>query len=49
MTDTAARPKGSPAANQAGARVNADAYAEAQDFLPLKGIDHVEFWVGNAR
>ena len=26
-----------------------DAYAEAQDFLPLKGIDHVEFWVGNAR
>ena len=45
MTDTIAR----GAANQAGARVNKDAYAEAQDFLPLKGIDHVEFWVGNAR
>jgi 4-hydroxyphenylpyruvate dioxygenase len=45
MTDTVAR----GAANQAGARVNKDAYAEAQDFLPLKGIDHVEFWVGNAR
>ena len=26
-----------------------DAYAKAADFLPLKGIDHVEFWVGNAR
>ena len=37
------------AANQSGARVNTDAYAEAQDFLPLNGIDHVEFWVGNAR
>ncbi|HEV7200090.1 MAG TPA: 4-hydroxyphenylpyruvate dioxygenase, partial [Candidatus Limnocylindria bacterium] len=23
--------------------------AETTDFLPLKGIDHVEFWVGNAR
>jgi 4-hydroxyphenylpyruvate dioxygenase len=23
--------------------------AEATDFLPLKGIDHVEFWVGNAK
>ena len=22
---------------------------EAADFLPLKGIDHVEFWVGNAK
>lgn len=21
----------------------------ATDFLPLKGIDHVEFWVGNAK
>jgi 4-hydroxyphenylpyruvate dioxygenase len=21
----------------------------AADFLPLKGIDHVEFWVGNAK
>ncbi|HEU0237321.1 MAG TPA: 4-hydroxyphenylpyruvate dioxygenase [Candidatus Limnocylindrales bacterium] len=37
------------AANQAGARVNRDAYAEAGDFLPLNGIDHIEFWVGNAR
>jgi 4-hydroxyphenylpyruvate dioxygenase len=37
------------AANQAGAHVNRNAYDEAQDFLPLKGIDHVEFWVGNAR
>ncbi len=45
MTDTVDR----GAANQAGARINRDAYAEAQDFLPLNGIDHVEFWVGNAR
>ena len=45
MTDTVAR----GTANQAGARLNKDAYAQAQDFLPLKGIDHVEFWVGNAR
>ena len=45
MTDTVAR----GAANQAGAQINKDAYAEAQDFLPLKGIDYVEFWVGNAR
>jgi 4-hydroxyphenylpyruvate dioxygenase len=37
------------AANQAGAHVNVNAAAEAQDFLPLKGIDHVEFWVGNAK
>nr|MBA3851928.1 hypothetical protein [Chloroflexota bacterium] len=37
------------AANQTGAHINKDAYTEAQDFLPLKGIDHVEFWVGNAR
>ncbi|MFI5225573.1 MAG: 4-hydroxyphenylpyruvate dioxygenase [Candidatus Limnocylindrales bacterium] len=37
------------AANQAGAHLNRDAYAEAQDFLPLNGVDHVEFWVGNAR
>ena len=37
------------AANQAGAQVDADAYAKADDFLPLNGIDHVEFWVGNAR
>src|SRR3954468_9314529 len=49
MTDTAARPTGTAAANQAGAHINKNAYAEAQDFLPLKGIDYVEFWVGNAR
>src|SRR4051812_17691195 len=47
MTETLERTQA--AANQAGAIVNKDAYAEAQDFLPLKGIDHVEFWVGNAR
>jgi 4-hydroxyphenylpyruvate dioxygenase len=41
MTDTIARPP--------GAIVNPNAAAEAQDFLPLKGIDHVEFWVGNAK
>src|SRR5512141_3300927 len=45
MTETISR----GAANQAGAHVDADAYAKAADFLPLKGIDHVEFWVGNAR
>jgi len=45
MTETLTR----GALNQTGARVNKEAYAEAQDFLPLKGIDHVEFWVGNAR
>ncbi|HEX7472084.1 MAG TPA: 4-hydroxyphenylpyruvate dioxygenase [Candidatus Limnocylindrales bacterium] len=37
------------AANQSGAHVNKNAFAEAGDFLPLNGIDHVEFWVGNAR
>src|SRR6476469_5095035 len=47
MTDTATQSRG--AANQAGAHVNADASAQAGDFLPLQGIDHVEFWVGNAR
>ena len=45
MTETISR----GAANQAGAHINTRAYDEAQDFLPLKGIDHVEFWVGNAR
>ena len=45
MTQTVSR----GAANQAGARIDTDAYAKAADFLPLKGIDHVEFWVGNAR
>jgi 4-hydroxyphenylpyruvate dioxygenase len=50
MTDTIARDAAAQgAANQAGAHVNKNAYDEAQDFLPLKGIDHVEFWVGNAR
>src|SRR5438876_10688277 len=45
MTETITR----GAANQAGAAVNPNAAAEAQDFLPLKGIDHIEFWVGNAK
>src|SRR3954466_10606723 len=45
MTDTIS----TGAANQAGARIDKDAYDKAADFLPLKGIDHVEFWVGNAR
>jgi hypothetical protein len=45
MTDTISR----GSANQAGAIVNPNAAAEAQDFLPLKGIDHVEFWVVNSR
>jgi 4-hydroxyphenylpyruvate dioxygenase len=45
MTETITR----GALNQSGAHINKDAYAEAQDFLPLKGIDYVEFWVGNAR
>jgi 4-hydroxyphenylpyruvate dioxygenase len=45
MTETLTR----GAMNQSGAHINKDAYAEAQDFLPLKGIDYVEFWVGNAR
>ncbi len=45
MTQTESR----GAANQAGARIDTDAYEKAADFLPLKGIDHVEFWVGNAR
>src|ERR687891_2925946 len=45
MADTLTR----GAANQAGAVVNKNAQEEAQDFLPLKGIDYVEFWVGNAK
>ncbi len=45
MTETLTR----GALNQSGAHVNKNAYAEAQDFLPIKGIDYVEFWVGNAR
>ena len=54
MTNTAHHPAlmgatGTPTANQSGARVNPDAYAEAKDFLPLDGIDYVEFWVSNAR
>jgi hypothetical protein len=42
MTETIQRPA-------TGAVINPNAYAEAEDFLPLKGIDYVEFWVGNAR
>jgi len=52
MTETVTRSGGDAArgaANQTGAVINRDAYAEAEDFLPLDGIDHVEFWVGNAR
>ncbi|HEY3072271.1 MAG TPA: 4-hydroxyphenylpyruvate dioxygenase [Candidatus Limnocylindrales bacterium] len=45
MTETISK----GAANQTGAVTNKDAYAEAKDFLPLNGLDHVEFWVGNAR
>ncbi len=45
MTDTITR----GTANQAGAHINPNAADEAQDFLPLKGIDHVEFWVSNAK
>jgi 4-hydroxyphenylpyruvate dioxygenase len=45
MTDTITK----GAANQSGAIINKDAYKEAKDFLPLNGVDHVEFWVGNAR
>ena len=45
MTETITR----GAANQAGAHINKDAYKEAKDFLPLNGVDHVEFWVGNAK
>ena len=45
MTETISK----GAANQTGAVINKDAYAEAKDFLPLNGLDHVEFWVGNAR
>jgi 4-hydroxyphenylpyruvate dioxygenase-like putative hemolysin len=45
MTETISK----GAANQAGARIDTDAYAKAGDFLPIEGIDHVEFWVGNAR
>ncbi|HJP88629.1 MAG TPA: 4-hydroxyphenylpyruvate dioxygenase, partial [Candidatus Limnocylindrales bacterium] len=50
MTDTIARDTvAQGAANQSGAHVNKDAYKEAKDFLPLNGVDHVEFWVGNAK
>ena len=45
MTETLSK----GAANQAGAHIDQDAYAKAGDFLPLDGIDHIEFWVGNAR
>jgi 4-hydroxyphenylpyruvate dioxygenase len=33
----------------AGAQAVAEAAAPGKDFLPLKGTDHVEFYVGNAR
>jgi 4-hydroxyphenylpyruvate dioxygenase len=50
MTDTIERGTAAQgAANQTGAHLNKDAYKEAKDFLPLNGVDHVEFWVGNAR
>jgi 4-hydroxyphenylpyruvate dioxygenase len=49
MTDTIAPTTSKGAANQSGAHINKDAYKEAKDFLPLNGVDHVEFWVGNAR
>ena len=37
----------SRAAPRAG--VDPRAAGQAADFLPIRGIDHVEFWVGNAR
>ena len=53
MTDTITKGAGPAsaqgAANQSGAHINKDAYKEAKDFLPLNGVDHVEFWVGNAK
>ncbi len=54
MTDTAHRPAGRGAAAQAAARVTpgtdpAGSDPAGSDFLPLNGLDHVEFWVGNAR
>jgi 4-hydroxyphenylpyruvate dioxygenase len=42
MTETVSRPAASTAEIAKPA-------ADAQDFLPLKGIDYVEFWVGNAK
>jgi 4-hydroxyphenylpyruvate dioxygenase len=38
MTDTVSRSVGAVADQP-----------QPQDFLPLKGIDHIEFWVGNAK
>src|ERR1044072_7309509 len=49
MTDTITKSAEQGAANQSGAHINKDAYKEAKDFLPLNGVDHVEFWVGNAK
>jgi 4-hydroxyphenylpyruvate dioxygenase-like putative hemolysin len=50
MTETIAREAPSQGAkNQSGAHINKDAYKEAKDFLPLNGVDHVDFWVGNAK
>ena len=50
MTDTAHRPAGRGAAAQAAARVTpgTDRCGPATS-CPLNGLDHVEFWVGNAR
>jgi 4-hydroxyphenylpyruvate dioxygenase len=39
----------SPQVARAGANAKALAEPSATDFLPLKGTDHVEFYVGNAR
>ncbi len=39
MTGTLSR----GAANQAGARLNANGFAEANDFLPPNGLDHADF------
>ena len=49
MTETITRGADKGAQNQSGAHLNKDAYKEAKDFLPLNGVDHVEFWVGNAK
>src|ERR1700752_5244956 len=45
MTETLSR----GAATQAAAGAEAEPSPKAADFLPLDGIGHVEFWVGNAR
>ena len=35
--------------NQGNATVNPDAITEEGDFLQLRSIDHIHFWVGNAK